>query len=324
MPDHDDLFKELICTFFFEFLELFIDEEFVSDLERCSEIQLDKEFPAELGPGRAHRADLVFSVGVKSSKKQLLIHIEIESSNNKNIAKRMFFYYSSLCKKYDCEILPIAIFSFRSPRKPVQTELTLLAKGRKIGSFSFTAIQLNLLDWRAYLGIKNPVASALMSCMRYREIERPEVKLESLRHLASQRLTPEDSALVQRVIDAYLELSDAEKIIFAQKLKELEVPERTKIMTYITSWQREGMEIGLEKGRVEGRVEGRAEGSLHEALKLVKRMLTKKFGNVGQETVKKIEALNQDRLEQLAEDLLDFSEMSDLENWLVHNTSDTE
>lgn len=130
------------------------------------------------------------------------------------------------------------------------------------------------------------------------------------------------------MIDAYLDLSDAEKIIFAQKLKELEIPERTKIMTYITSWQREGMEIGLEKGRVEGRVEGlaegRAEGSLHEALKLVKRMLTKKFGNVGEEIIQRIEALNQDRLEQLAEDILDFSEMSDLENWLIHNTSDAE
>jgi hypothetical protein len=46
------------------------------------------------------------------------------------------------------------------------------------------------------------------------------------------------------------------------------------------------------------------------------RLLTRKFGKVAQKTVKRLDKLSPDRLEELAEAVLDFEKVADLEAWL--------
>jgi Domain of unknown function (DUF4351) len=57
---------------------------------------------------------------------------------------------------------------------------------------------------------------------------------------------------------------------------------------------------------------GRATGERDLVLKL----LTRKVGNLSPELISRVSALNLDRLEALAEALLDFTSMADLESWL--------
>jgi predicted transposase YdaD len=66
---------------------------------------------------------------------------------------------------------------------------------------------------------------------------------------------------------------------------------------------------GEEKGKTQGRVE--------EAKGLVIRQLTRKLGNVSPTLLAKIEALPLERVESLGEDLLDFTSISNLEQWLT-------
>lgn len=54
---------------------------------------------------------------------------------------------------------------------------------------------------------------------------------------------------------------------------------------------------------------------------LVMRLLNRRFGAVPQELLPKIEGLTREQIETLAEDLLDFSVVTDLENWLGQNQS---
>jgi predicted transposase/invertase (TIGR01784 family) len=63
----------------------------------------------------------------------------------------------------------------------------------------------------------------------------------------------------------------------------------------------------------EGEVKGRAE----EARTLVLRLLNRKLGNINPNLLVKIEALPLERVELLGEDLLDFTAISDLEQWLA-------
>ena len=72
-------------------------------------------------------------------------------------------------------------------------------------------------------------------------------------------------------------------------------------MEITTSWK--------EEGRVEGRESG------ERALTI--RLLTKKVGNLSPELLAKVNGLNLDRLEALAEDLLDFKQVGDLERWMA-------
>jgi predicted transposase YdaD len=63
--------------------------------------------------------------------------------------------------------------------------------------------------------------------------------------------------------------------------------------------------------------EGEAKGRAVEATALVIRQLTRKLGNINPNLLAKIEALSLERVELLGEDLLDFTAISDLEQWLA-------
>ncbi|PSB56684.1 Rpn family recombination-promoting nuclease/putative transposase [Chamaesiphon polymorphus] len=63
--------------------------------------------------------------------------------------------------------------------------------------------------------------------------------------------------------------------------------------------------------------EGEVKGKIEEARVFVIRLLTRKLGSVNSDLLVKIEALSLERLESLGEDLLDFTAIADLENWLV-------
>ena len=67
-----------------------------------------------------------------------------------------------------------------------------------------------------------------------------------------------------------------------------------------------------ELAKQEGRAEGRAEGEQ----RLVLRLLNRRFGEVDASLVERVRLLSTEQLEALAEALLDFSTLADLEVWL--------
>lgn len=71
-------------------------------------------------------------------------------------------------------------------------------------------------------------------------------------------------------------------------------------MPYITHWERRGVERGLILGK----------------LQLVLQLLKVKFGNVEENFVTQIEQLPTKKLDKLAEALLGFTDVSDLERWI--------
>ena len=59
------------------------------------------------------------------------------------------------------------------------------------------------------------------------------------------------------------------------------------------------------------------EGQLEGQLELVLRQLTRRVGTLDESLVRRVRGLSSQELEQLAEALLDFSELSDLQAWLA-------
>jgi predicted transposase/invertase (TIGR01784 family) len=76
--------------------------------------------------------------------------------------------------------------------------------------------------------------------------------------------------------------------------------------------------ITLQETRVyqEIKEEGRSEGRSVEAKTLILRLLTRRVGELPQEVRSRVESLSLEQLENLAEALLDFQGMSDLDAWL--------
>ena len=81
--------------------------------------------------------------------------------------------------------------------------------------------------------------------------------------------------------------------------------------------------IELQQTRVyqEASAEGEVRGRTNEGRSLVLKLLTRKLGNISREIQAQVNSLTLDRVESLGEDLLDFTQMEDLNSWLATDTN---
>jgi predicted transposase YdaD len=76
----------------------------------------------------------------------------------------------------------------------------------------------------------------------------------------------------------------------------------------------EGIQLGKEEGIQLGKQQGRQE----EATNLLLRLIRRKFGEPDRELTTKIANLTLEQLENLGEELLDFTTIDDLKHWLAN------
>jgi hypothetical protein len=192
--DHDQLFKELIHTFFAEFLELFFPE--VHKYIDFSAIRpLSEEVFTDLLGGESRRADIVIEAKLKGEETILIIHVEPQSYYQTNFHERMYLYFSLLYNKYRKPILPIAVFTYDKNYNE-KNEFTMSFPFFHVLSFQFLTLTLRKLRWRDFIYSNNPVAAALLCKMGFSEEERVEVKKEFLRMLVRMQLDPARQRLI--------------------------------------------------------------------------------------------------------------------------------
>jgi Domain of unknown function (DUF4351) len=305
--DHDQLFKQLLTTFFLDFLELFVPELFAVIDPHSLEI-LPQEYFTEINAGERRAMDIIVRIDLlgrpnapASSKVSVVINCEHQSSSETDFHRRMFFYFAQLHREYLQIVYPIALFSFDQPFRAEQSCYQVKAPGLQILDFNFLTIQLNRLDWREFLSRSNPVAAALMAKMKIDPADRPKVKVECLRMIANLKLDKARTFQVSGFIDNYLRLNPIEEQQFQIEVDKIKLPqERENVMEITTSWMEQGIVTGRES-------EGRS---------LVTKQLTRKLGNLSPEMLARVNGLDLERVEALAEDLLDFTSVGNLEQWL--------
>ncbi|GBE94661.1 DUF4351 domain-containing protein [Nostoc cycadae] len=299
MIDHDRLFKELLTTFFWEFIELFFPE-ITAYLERDSITFLDKEIFTDVTAGEKYETDIVVKAKFRQQESFFLIHLEHQAYYQEAFDLRMYRYFARLYEKYSLPVYPIALFSYDRPKKVEQDFHQVAFPNKVVLQFNYDVIQLNRLNWREYLQQQNPVASALMAKMNIAPQDRPRVKSECLRLLATLQLDPARMQLISGFIDSYLRLNAQEKEIFQAEIAQFEPTQQEVVMQIVTSWMEEGIQQGLQQGE----------------LKVIQRQLTRRIGTITPELQEQLRGLSVTQLEDLAEALLDFSDEADLVAWL--------
>jgi Domain of unknown function (DUF4351)/Putative transposase, YhgA-like len=295
MIDHDRLFKELLSTFFVEFLELFFPQV-IAYLERDSITLMDKEIFTDVTAGEQYEADLVIKARFRGQESFFLIHVEHQAQPQSDFGRRMFRYFARLYEKEGLPVYPIAIFSFNTPKRPEPDIYRVEFPDKVVLQFNYAVIQLNSLNWRDFLRQQNPIASALMAKMDIAPEDRPRVKSECLRLLATLRLDPARTKMISGFIDTYLRLNAEEQEIFKAEIATFESVQQEEVMEIVTSW----MEEGIQRGE----------------LTVIMRLLNRRIGTVEPELQERIRQLSVNQLEDLAEALLDFSNAADLVAWL--------
>ncbi|MEN0647917.1 Rpn family recombination-promoting nuclease/putative transposase [Caldifermentibacillus hisashii] len=247
--DHDQLFKELIHTFFAEFLELFFPE--VHKYIDFSAIRpLSEEVFTDLLGGESRRADIVIEATLKGEETILIIHVEPQSYYQTNFHERMYLYFSLLYNKYRKPILPIAVFTYDKNYNE-KNEFSMSFPFFHVLSFQFLTLTLRKLRWRDFIHSNNPVAAALLCKMGFTEAERVEVKKEFLRMLVRMQLDPARQRLIYGFFERYLKLTDEEEKVLMQEVNKLDPELASKIMELPISYEERGKEIGKEIGRNE-------------------------------------------------------------------------
>ncbi|GAA3883942.1 hypothetical protein GCM10022628_01730 [Anoxybacillus suryakundensis] len=172
--DHDRLFKELIQTFFEEFIVLFFPtmHEHI-DFQHVS--FLSEELFTDVTAGEKYRVDLLVETKLKGEDSLIIVHIENQSYVQPSFPERMFIYFSRLFEKYRKHIVPIAVFSYDTIRDEPST-FTLQFPFGHVLDFHFFTVELRKQNWRNYIRQDNPIAAALLSKMGYTESERVELK----------------------------------------------------------------------------------------------------------------------------------------------------
>jgi hypothetical protein len=308
MINHDQLFKQLLSTFFVEFLELFFPEV-VEYLDPDSIEFLDKEMFTDVVGGKEFEADLVVKAKFRGSGAFFLIHDENQSSLKKWSPERMYLYFSVLYLDYRLPVYPIVVFSFDSPRTEQPTTFEITFPDRQVLRFEYAVVQLNRLNWRDFLNRSNPAAAALMSKMNIAKEDRPKVKAECLRLMTTLKLNQDKMKLIWGFVDTYLKLDEHETVVFKRETAQFQPEIREKVMELPNSWIEEGMQQGMQQGLQQG-----------ERL-LVLRLLKRRFRDVPDSAVERINGLSIEPLGELGEALLDFQTVSDLETWLNDHVS---
>jgi predicted transposase/invertase (TIGR01784 family) len=307
--DHDRLFKELIETFFAEFMELFYPAAYQAiDFAHLKFLQ--QEVFTDVTAGEKHKVDLLIETKLKGEESLILLHVEPQGYAQKDFNERMFIYFSRLHEKYRRKILPISIFTYDQVRdEPDRFEIgfTFL----EVLRFCFYKLELKKLSWREYILSDNPVAAALLSKMGFKEDEKVQVKLEFMRILARLKLDPARMELIGGFFETYLKLNREEEEEFYRELGRIDEKEVQAIMQITTTWHEKGRTEGIAEGRTEGIAEGRAE----ETRTIILEFLEHRFGEQPLGVAVKLKEIRQ--LEQLQKIRLEIFKASSLEEALA-------
>jgi hypothetical protein len=291
--DHDANFKRLLTTFFHEFVALFLPQ-LGSYLDPNTPVEfLDKEMVTDLTSGEKRAVDLIAKVRFRNTDAFFLVHIENQATARTNFPRRMFRYFTRLHDKYNLPVYPVALFSYDAPQRLEPQGYTVAFPDTTVLQFRYRVIQLNRLSWRRYVKQANPVAAALMAKMKIAPKDRPKVKLECLRLLATLKLDPARSSLIGRFIDAYLHLTAEEMRRYERAFAGLTETERETTMEMVSSWELKGME------------------------RVVLRLLRQRLGDLPTEVEQRINGLAPEQLDALTDSLFDLQSVEQVKAWFA-------
>lgn len=295
--DHDRLFKELLRTFFAEFLDLFLPDV-AAYVDRDSITFLDKEVFTDVTAGERHEVDLLARARFRERDAFFLLHVENQAKPQEQFARRMFRYFARLHEQFDLPVYPIAIFSCDAPQRPEPDRYEVEFPDWTVLTFCFRVIQLNRLNWRDFARRPNPVAAALMALMAKMRIEpedRPRVMLECLRLIATLRLNEAKQALIWGFMNSYLQLSAEEIVRYNVEAATPERSESEDAMGFIDQFE----EIGVRN--------------------YILRLLRRRFGQIPPELEARLRQMPQAKLDELGDAFSEFAELADVEAWVARN-----
>lgn len=248
---HDLLFKQLIRYFFKDFLEAFFPKIY-NHIDLKSLSLISGEVFTDVIKGSTRKLDIVMQAKLKETEALIIVHVEPQSTVQRDFNERMFQYYSLLYNEYRKPIIPIAVFSYKENWD--KNEFIISVLGEKYLYFKYRTLHLKKMNWRHFIRKDNPVVAALLSKMGYKEEERVQVKVEFMRMLGRLQLAEAEQRLIYGFFESYLKLNEKEEEKLVETIREFDDAE--EILKIPISYEEKGKRKGLMEGRQQGIKQG--------------------------------------------------------------------
>lgn len=251
--EYDSPWKQILQLYFEEFMLFFFPQAHSEiDWSRGFEF-LDKELQqvvrdAQLGKRLADKLVKVYRSGGEES--WILAHIEVQSQQETDFARRMFVYNYRIFDLYNRSVASCAVLGDENINwRPSQFGYELF--GCKV-DFRFPVIKL--LDYQPLLpeleDSRNPFATVVMAHLfavqtKSDRLQRKQQKLALVRRLYEQGFERSDIINIFGFIDWMMTLPAQLEAEFWQEYRAFE---ESKSMQYVTSVERFGIRQGLLEG----------------------------------------------------------------------------
>ncbi len=240
----------------------------------------------------------------------VFIHIEVQVSRDGEFALRMYIYHYRLFDLHPGAVASLAILGDDDPDwRPDRFENELL--GSK-SSFVYPVVKLTDYNerWAELEADSNPAAVLVMAHLKARATRKDpgsrfRWKKELVRRLYARDYEKKEIRELFRFIDWVMALPKE----LEQELRvEVQKIEEERRMRYVTSIERLAKEEGHDEGRKEGRKEGREEGMLA----VLKRQLTRRFGDLPGRILALMEKAGPTELERWIDRVLDAESLDEV------------
>ncbi|HRI12225.1 MAG TPA: Yae1 family protein [Verrucomicrobiota bacterium] len=298
--DYDGAWKETLEQYWHPFLALcfpavaagidwsqpcrFLDKE-LQDVVRDSE------------SGRRFVDKLVQVYRNDGSEQWVLVHVEVQSDPDAQLPGRMFQYHHRVSDRYQHPVASLAVLADDQPGwqpGPYEAELW----GCRV-RFEYPVCKLLDLDDGLLERSDNQVAWVIAAQRAaQRTVKEPHnrkrLKMQLVRRLYERGFERNDILALFRLIDWQITLPAPLEIDFQREVEELE---KEKVMPYVTSIERLGIQKGRQEGLQEGRQEGIQKGLLvgrvEAAREDIQEALLARFGPLPAELIQAIEAVSE-------------------------------
>jgi hypothetical protein len=319
--DADSPWKDILRTYFPQAMQFFFpNTAALIDWQQPYEF-LDKELlqiTREAETGKRYADQLVKVWLLEGEQVWLLLHVEIQSQRETGFEERVFIYNLRIFDLYRQIPVSLAILCDESLSWRPQSYTVNYPDTR----FNFEFGAVKLLGWRDRTeeleSSNNPFAIVVLAHLKVLETKRNIQQRKAWKFRLTKMLY-ERGYERQQILDLYRFIDWI--IILPEEIerefwRELQTYEEERKVTYVTNAERFGFERGIQEGEQRGEQRGRQAGIQEGELVLVIRQLTRRIGPIAPTQETQIRSLSLTQLEDLGEALLDFTQPSDLENWL--------
>lgn len=302
MTDHDQNFKNLILDYPREALLFFAAEEIPNDISEARIIPIREQQLKERLGSRYRELDVPLLVEWADGRREALLFVlEEETQTRKFSIYRLAHYCLDLAELMETErVIPVVIFLNSGRNRP---ELLKLGSDKQTYlQFRYLSCYLKQLSAADYCESDNIVIRLNLPNMRYPLNAKLAIYAAAQKGLATLESDINMQNKYADFIDIYAQLTDEEQL----KYREYYLHEEGEMMGLAQILRQEARQQGLQEGRQ------------NESISLISRLLRRKLGIRPEleQIVSGFNALPIETLEELAEALLDFSDINDLTTWL--------